>query len=145
MRLPPNVAQLVHLYPREHAAFYCSSWATLNLTREAMVRYGWAPSVRLFEAAACGACIISDYWPGLETLLEPDREVLLARSRDDVLGYLEALTPERRERLGQAARARVLREHTYDRRAAQIEHAYQEVVSGSTFQVSRGSPRPRET
>jgi spore maturation protein CgeB len=133
LRLPPNVEHLVHLYPREHAAFYCSNWVTLNLTREAMVRYGWAPSVRLFEAAACGACIISDRWPGLETLLEPNREVLLAGSRADVLGHLTSLTPERRTSIGQAARERVLREHTYERRAAQVERAYQDVVAGSKY------------
>ena len=123
MDLPPNVRHEIHVYPRDHAAFYCSNQATLNLTRRAMRRYGWAPSTRLFEAAACGACIVSDTWPGLDQLLRPGAEVLLAESAADVLAHLAALGPERRARIGQAARQRILGEHTYARRAAQLEAA----------------------
>src|ERR687886_2311794 len=115
MRLPPNVDYQVHLYPRDHAAFYCSNRVTLNLTRAAMRRYGWSPSTRLFEAAACGACIVSDTWPGLAELLTPETEVLLAESRADVLRHLATLTPTRRQQIGDAARQRVLAEHTYQR------------------------------
>src|SRR5205823_1666352 len=81
--LPPHITHTNHVYPSDHAAFYCSSRATLNLTRRAMRNYGWAPSTCLFQAAACGACI-SDTWSGLEQLLEPDKEVLLAEDRQDV-------------------------------------------------------------
>ena len=88
MPLPANVEYQVHLYPRDHAAFYSSNRLTLNLTRAAMRRYGWSPSTRLFEAAACGACIVSDTWPGLDALLAPDVEVLLAETRDDVLRHM---------------------------------------------------------
>ncbi|HET6317899.1 MAG TPA: glycosyltransferase [Chloroflexota bacterium] len=123
MDLPPNVTHEIHLYPRDHAAFYSSNTATLNLTRDAMRRYGWSPASRLFEAAACGACIISDRWPGLEELLEPDTEILLADSRREVEAHLDSLTPARRAKLGQAARNRILREHTFARRAQQVEHA----------------------
>ena len=130
MDLPSNVEHLPHVYPRDHAAFYSSCWATLNLTREAMVRYGWSPSVRLFEAAACGACIVSDSWPGLDELLEPGAEVLLVRDSQDVLRELAALTPERRASIGRAARARVLAEHTYDRRAEQVEAAVERALRG---------------
>jgi spore maturation protein CgeB len=123
MTLTPNVTHEVHVYPRDHAALYCSSRATLNLTRQAMREYGWAPSTRLFEAAACGACIISDTWSGLDRLLEPDHEVLLADTTRDVVDHLAALTPERQRQIGAAARQRVLRDHTYDRRAQQFEAA----------------------
>jgi spore maturation protein CgeB len=130
MCLPTNVEHQVHLYPRDHAAFYCSNRATLNLTRAAMRRYGWSPSTRLFEAAACGACIVSDTWPGLEALLAPDEEVLLAKTRADVLRHLATLTPERRAQIGEAARRRVLAEHTYQRRAAQLEATLQAALTG---------------
>jgi spore maturation protein CgeB len=123
MQLPTNVTHQIHVYPRDHAALYCSSSATLNLTRQSMREYGWAPSTRLFEAAACGACIISDIWAGLDSLFVPDQEVLLAQTRDDVLRHLDALSPARRAAIGAAARARVLSDHTYDRRAAQVEYA----------------------
>ena len=121
--LPPNVTHEQHVYPRDHAALYCSSQATLNLTREAMRAYGYAPSTRLFEAAACGACIISDTWPGLDDVFTPDSEVLLAESSLDMLRHLEELTPERRQQIGAAARRRVLRDHTYDRRAEVLDCA----------------------
>jgi spore maturation protein CgeB len=129
MRLPPNLDHIIHLYPREHAAFYSSSLATLNLTRDAMRAYGWSPASRLFEAAACGACIISDNWPGLERILEPGREVLLADSRGDVEAHLDALSPQLRTAIGTAARERVLAEHTFAHRAAQVNAALEHVLS----------------
>jgi spore maturation protein CgeB len=130
MSLPPNVIHEQHLYPRDHAAFYCSSRATLNLTRQAMRDYGWAPSTRLFEAAACGACIISDTWPGLDRLFEPCTEILLAENGRDVLLHLDTLSPRRRQQIGLAARTRVMREHTYERRAEQFEHAVEQSLAG---------------
>jgi spore maturation protein CgeB len=129
MDLPPNVAHEIHVYQRDHAALYCSSQATLSLTRQSMRQYGWAPSTRLFEAAACGACIISDTWPGLEAVFEPEREVLLAEDQDDVLRHLEHLSPQQRVAIGAAARRRVLADHTYERRAAQVEHILDRVGS----------------
>jgi spore maturation protein CgeB len=124
MEIPPNVRHEIHVYPRDHSALYGSSRATLNLTRHSMRQYGWAPSTRLFEAAASGTCIISDTWPGLDTLLEVDHEVLLATTRADVLHHLATLSPERRSAIGAAARERVLREHTYEQRAAQVDAAF---------------------
>jgi spore maturation protein CgeB len=123
MDLPSNVSHEVHLYPRDHAAFYSSSFATLNLTRAAMRRYGWSPASRLFEAAACGACIISDTWPGLDSLFEPGSEILLADTRAEVEAHLDGLTAQRRAQIGGAARERVLRQHTFAERAAQVDAA----------------------
>jgi spore maturation protein CgeB len=123
MDLPHNVKHEVHVYPRDHAAFYRSNRLTLNLTRQAMRSYGWAPSTRLFEAAASGACIVSDTWPGLSSILEPDAELLLADTRADILLHLDMLTAEQRDRIGNAARARILRDHTFDTRAGQLERA----------------------
>jgi spore maturation protein CgeB len=131
MDLPPNVTHEIHVYQRDHAAMYCSSRATLNLTRQSMRKYGWSPSTRMFEAGASGACIISDSWPGLDAVFTPDREVLLANDRDDVLRHLRSLTPERRSAIGTAARARVLRDHTYARRATQVEQAFERASTSS--------------
>ncbi|MGI9148423.1 MAG: CgeB family protein [Chloroflexota bacterium] len=123
MDLPPNVRHEMHLYPRDHAAFYSSNFVTLNLTRQAMRRYGWSPASRLFEAAACGACIITDTWPGLDTLFQPGREVLLADSGTEIAAHLDTLTPQSRAAIGSAARERVLREHTFAKRAEQVDAA----------------------
>jgi spore maturation protein CgeB len=117
---PVNVERIDHLPPGEHAGFYGAQRATLNVTRAEMRRWGWSPSVRLFEAAACGVPAISDAWPGLDAIFEPGREILLATSADDVLRLLGSSSPELR-RVGLRARDRVLREHTAERRAVQLE------------------------
>jgi spore maturation protein CgeB len=106
--------------PGEHRAFYGDQGFTLNATRAAMVALGTSPSVRLFEAAACGCCIVSDVWPGLDAVFEPGRELLTADSTDDVLGLLADVDEDRRAAIGRAARERVLAEHSHVRRAAYL-------------------------
>jgi spore maturation protein CgeB len=118
---PPNVERLSHVAPSAHRAFYCSQRFTLNVTRADMVRAGHSPSVRLFEAAACGVPIISDDWPGLASLFRPHHEILIARCAEDVVHYLTALDPDEARFMGARARQRVLAEHTAAHRAAQLE------------------------
>jgi spore maturation protein CgeB len=120
---PANVERILHLSPRHHAAFYCSSRLTLNVTRREMVIAGYSPSVRLFEAAACGATIISDNWPGLETFFVPGEQVLLASGSDQVSRYLSDYGAGELRRIGRAARERVLERHTSDIRAVEFERA----------------------
>lgn len=116
----PNAFFVRHLPPEDHPAFFCSSRLTLNVTRRAMAEMGWCPSGRLFEAAACGAAIISDAWPGIEDFFEPGREILLARDTDDVLEAMER-APGDLALLAMRARERVLAEHTSKHRAAEFE------------------------
>jgi spore maturation protein CgeB len=101
--------------------FYNMQRYTLNVTRADMIAAGWSPSVRLFEAAACGTPIISDRWDGIETLLAPGREILLARSAPEVLRILQEIREEDRRAIGSCARLRVLNEHTAGHRAEQLE------------------------
>jgi spore maturation protein CgeB len=121
VRWPPNVERVEHLPPSAHRAFYNAQRYTLNITRAAMVRAGYSPSVRLFEAAACGTPIISDAWPGLETLFTPGREILIARSPADTLRFLAEIPEQERVEIGMRARARVLARHTAAHRAAELE------------------------
>lgn len=118
---PGNVDRVDHLAPPQHRRFYNAQRFTLNVTREAMVRAGYAPSVRLFEAAACGVPVISDYWTGLESLFDIGAEILVARSPEDVLRILGDTPEAERRALGERARARVLAEHTAACRARQLE------------------------
>jgi spore maturation protein CgeB len=121
IRWPANVKRITHLSPAKHRAFYNSQGFTLNVTRAAMTRAGFSPSVRLFEAAACGTPIISDEWPGLSTLFRPGQEILVANDAGEVLEILQRL-PERVSReIGSRARERVLRQHTSSHRAAELE------------------------
>lgn len=130
-RWPGNVERIEHLPPPEHRAFYNAQRFTLNVTREDMVKAGWSPSVRLFEAAACGTAIISDRWDGLDELFLPGEEVLLADGPEDVVRALRDLPEAGRRRLGLRARERVLDAHTAAHRAAELEGYCREVQAWS--------------
>ncbi len=127
---PGAVERIEHLPPDCHRAFYCGQRFTLNVTRADMVRRGHSPSVRLFEAAACGVPIISDDWPGLDRLFRPGVEILIARSPGDVLRLLRTLPEPRRRAVAAAAHARVLAAHTADHRAAELEGHAAEIMRG---------------
>jgi spore maturation protein CgeB len=117
---PKNIRRIVHLEPEFHPYFYSSSLFTLNLTREEMVKAGYSPSVRIFEAAGCGTAIISDAWPGLETFFKLDEEILLASSSADVISFLK-MDQQNAMKIGRRAQERVLAEHSAARRAIEFE------------------------
>ncbi len=118
---PPNVERIVHLAPAHHRRFYNSLRYTLNVTRADMVRAGYSPSVRLFEAAACGTPIISDTWKGLDRFFTPAVEILLSRNARETLNYLRNVDEETRRAIGAEGRARVLAAHTSLHRAIELE------------------------
>jgi spore maturation protein CgeB len=114
-----NIWFVRHLPPAEHSAFYCSSAVTLSVTRSAMAAMGYCPSGRLFEAAACGVPVVSDSWRGLETFFEPGREILIAKSAEEMESVLSRDDAALRA-IGDAARRRVLSHHTSDQRATEL-------------------------
>jgi spore maturation protein CgeB len=122
----PNVARIMHVSPPDHPTFYSSARFTLNLTRRDMATAGYSPSVRLFEASACSAAILSDDWEGLDHFLSPGEQILLMRDEQDVTDILLHLSEEERLRIGRLARERILAEHTSAHRAVQFE----EIVGG---------------
>jgi spore maturation protein CgeB len=128
---PANLARIEHIGPDRHGWFYSQQRFTLNITRADMVRMGYSPSVRLFEAAACGTPIISDYWPGLETILRPERHILVARSAEDVLAYLREFPEPERRQLAAQAREHVLAHHTAAHRAVALEGYVEELIEGT--------------
>jgi spore maturation protein CgeB len=121
LQWPANVKRLEHLPPDRHRVFYNQQRFTLNLTRADMIAAGWSPSIRLFEAAACGTPIISDRWPGIESFFKPSKEILLADTTRDVTQILREMPRNAAVELGLAARRRVLAEHTAAHRALQLE------------------------
>ncbi|MCC9135510.1 glycosyltransferase [Pontibacter silvestris] len=126
---PANTAYSEHLPPLEHRRFYNSQRYTLNVTRADMVKAGYSPSVRLFEAAACGTPIISDYWDGLETIFELDKEILVAKSAKDTLCYLREMCKSQRKSIGELARQKVLSKHTAAHRAQELESYAHELMT----------------
>jgi len=121
-----NIHFLRHVPPPQHPAFYCSSRLTLSVTRRAMANMGYCPSGRLFEAAACGAPLLSDWWDGLDEFFDPWSEIFIARSTDEAVGALE-VSDEQLARMARAARERTLEEHTADQRARDLEEVLQGV------------------
>ncbi len=117
---PDNVQRFEHVAPHEHAAFYAASRFTLNVTRRDMIDAGYSPSVRLFEAGACGCPVLSDGWDGLDTLFVPGREIVICENTADVLLALDMPEAARRN-MAKAARARILAEHTGEHRARELE------------------------
>jgi spore maturation protein CgeB len=124
---PTNVRRIEHLAPSEHRAFYNRLRFTLNVTRADMIAAGYSPSVRLFEAAACGTPIISDSWAGMAEYFSPSTEILLPRDSHEALAYLRDLPEEERLAIGRRARERVMQSHTSEHRALELEALVDEV------------------
>jgi spore maturation protein CgeB len=123
-----NIYFVRHIPPYDHSAFYCSSKLTLNVTRRAMAQMGYCPSGRLFEAAACGTPIVSDWWPGLDQFFQPAAEILVARTTKEAIDALQ-LSDQELASISRAARERVLSEHTADHRAIDLERALESVTN----------------
>ena len=140
-----NVERIIHLSPPEHPAFYCSSKFTLNLTRSEMVATGYSPSVRLFEASACGAAILSDGWKGLEHFLTPGREILLPKDCYEVTQILTTMPDAERTRIGLNARERVLSEHTSMHRAIEFEQIVSRCCGGAVRASKEAHPGRKGT
>ena len=126
-----NISFKRHVPPPQHPAFFCSSRATLNITRAAMARYGFCPSGRLFEAAACGVPLLSDAWEGLDSFFQPEREILQVNSAKDVLDALSLSDAELRI-IATAARERTLSEHTGECRVRELEQSCAAVLQSAT-------------
>ena len=132
VRWPRNVKRFTRVPVAKHRAFYNSQRFTLNVTSASMIAAGFSPSVRLFEAAACGTPIISDFWQGIETFFKPDEEILISHSPDETLIYLEEISELDRRRIGYRARERVLAKHTARHRAAELENYALEILKPTT-------------
>jgi spore maturation protein CgeB len=118
---PANVRYIGHVGTQLHNAFNSSAKFVLNINRHSMASYGFSPPTRVFEAAASAACLISDEWEGIDLFLEPGSEILIARDGAQVAEMVRTVSDERARKIGEAARKRVLAEHTYRRRAMQVD------------------------
>lgn len=119
--MPSNINYIGHVYTKDHNALNCSPKAVLNISRDSMASYGFSPATRVFEAAGAGACIITDYWLGIDYFFEPGKEILVAKSGDEVAAILSSLTEEKAQQIGQAALKKVREKHTYAHRAADLD------------------------
>ncbi|MBV8083792.1 MAG: glycosyltransferase [Chloroflexi bacterium] len=119
--MPPNVHWIGHVPTAEHRAWNCSARLVLNINRQAMADYGYSPPTRVFEAAGCACSVVTDAWLGVDAFFEPGAEILVAATAEDLVSHLRNTSPDRARAIGQAARARVLRDHTYTQRSELLE------------------------
>src|SRR5690606_10241509 len=130
--MPPNVADLGHAPTARHNGVNASARLVLNIHRESMVTNGWSPATRMFEAAGAACCQVTDEWRGIEEFFEPEREILVAAGAEDVARFVVEVDSERARRIGEAARQRALRDHTYDQRARLLDVALREGAWSAT-------------
>lgn len=126
--LPANVRWIGHVPTGEHRAWNCSARIVLNINRADMAATGYSPPTRVFEAAGCGSCVITDAWAGISTFFEPGSEILVAASAEEIARHLRQTEPQRARQIGSAARSRVLRDHTYAARAEELEAALSRIA-----------------
>jgi spore maturation protein CgeB len=134
--MPPNVRHIGHVYTHEHNAFNCTPLAVLNVARDSMADSGFSPATRVFEAAGAAACLVTDAWEGIEQFLNPEDEVLIARDGHDVVELVRALTRARARAIGKAALERVLSEHTYAHRGAQVDELLRREMANRVEEVA---------
>jgi spore maturation protein CgeB len=133
--MPTNVNYIGHVYTRDHNAFNCSPKAVLNISRDSMASYGFSPATLVFEAAGAGACIITDYWNGIDFFFEPEEEILVARSGEEVKEILAGLSSERAKKIGLAAKSKVLAKHTYANRAVELDSILERYLTAANAGV----------
>ena len=136
-KMPANIEYLGHVYTKDHNAFNCTPMAVLNISRESMAKYGFSPATRVFEAAGAAACIITDYWKGIETFFVPGKEILVVRNGEEVEKILADLTPEKAQQIGKAAYQKVLAAHTYEHRAELLETVIAEKLEVEPKEVGK--------
>lgn len=127
LTLPGNVRYVNHVFSKDHNAFNSSSKIVLNISRQSMADYGFSPATRIFEAAGAGACIITDYWNGIEKFLIPGKEILVAGSGEEVAELMQETDGIAAAAIGKAAERKVLSEHTYEQRAMLINKIFSEL------------------
>lgn len=123
-QFPSNVRWIGHVPTRDHNRINCSAELVLNINRASMANTGFSPPTRVFEVAGAGACLLCDDWPGIDDCFQPDSELLIVKSAEDVRTAFYTTTSESRQRIGAAFRSRALRDHTYAQRALQAHDAF---------------------
>jgi spore maturation protein CgeB len=124
VKFPPNIKYINHVFSNDHNAFNSSCTFVLNISRQSMADYGYSPATRIFEAAGSGACIITDYWEGISSFLTPGEEILVARNGKEVEYFMDDVGYDEAAEIGQAAKKKVLADHTYSKRAALLDNIF---------------------
>lgn len=129
-QLPANVRWIGHVGTGDHNRVNCSARMVLNINRDSMAGVGFSPPTRVFEAAGAAACLITDRWAGIEEFFEPEREILVAGSAEEIVSCLRNTPAAEAREIGQNMRVRALRDHTYALRAQEVDAIIENVLAG---------------
>jgi hypothetical protein len=102
--------------------FCCQSKICLNITRWSHTSVYASATARPFELAAFGACIVSQPYNGIEEWFDVGREIIVVKNQDEILSTYRHLldSDDEREKIGERARQRILKDHTYYHRAEEL-------------------------
>lgn len=116
------VKQLPYLSFSKLREYICRSKLNLCITRGAHANVYASSSSRPFELGALGACIVANPYAGIEEWFVPEKELIIVNSADEALDRYEFLlrNDTARGAIGKAARERVLKQHTFRHRAAEL-------------------------
>ncbi len=132
--MPGNVRWIGHVPTHDHNRVNCSAGMVLNINRSSMANCGFSPPTRVFEVAGAGACMLCDEWSGIDDCFDPESEILVISTAQDVINALRRHDENSRKQIGRAFRARALRDHTYARRAEQAEQAILQICERKSGQ-----------
>jgi spore maturation protein CgeB len=135
--LPANMRWIGHVGAGDHNRVNCSARMVLNITRDSMAHMGFSPPTRVFEAAGSGVCMITDRWPGVEMFFEPGKEILIASSAEEVVGWLQTISAPERQHIGSSMLRRALKDHTYALRAQQFDRILKGLISRPGPEIDR--------
>jgi spore maturation protein CgeB len=141
--MPSNVRWIGHVSTGDHNRVNCSAGMVMNINRSSMATFGFSPPTRVFEVAGAGACMLCDDWPGVDDCFEPEKEILIIRTAEDVVSALRSYDDAARRQIGEAFRVRALRDHTYAKRALQAEHAFMQCLERKT-EIPRTQPESEQ-
>ena len=139
--LPPNVRWIGHVPTNDHNRVNCSAGMVMNINRASMANSGFSPPTRIFEVSGAGTCLLCDEWPGIDDCFQPEKEILVVRTAEDVVNALSDHDEQSRRRIGAAFRARGLRDHTYAQRAAQAEAAFHDCLQSAWRESGKAAYR----
>jgi spore maturation protein CgeB len=135
--LPKNVRWIGHVGSNAHNLVNASARMVLNINRESMANVGFSPPTRVFEAAGAAACLITDAWTGVDQFFVPGKEILVASSAEEIVGYLRDLSASDAAQIGQNMRRRALNDHTYTRRALTFHQIMQNAAMDMKVETAK--------
>lgn len=132
VRYPPQALAMLDRYGARYRGWlpnakapevFARHLATVHVPRRFYVQaLPGIPTIRVFEALACGIPLVSAPWDDAENMFRPGRDFLVARDGAEMVRHLTALKndPALRTELANSGLARILERHACGHRADEL-------------------------